>query len=139
MYNHTTTPTTIVETPLDSRGQPVAIEHVIPTSTQSYLPLLIGKNQLLQYYRVCTEFRNYFHIPQSHERAPMRISFLMVLRGMHEHSFKCSCNYPQKSSYYACVYIYPHASLLQPQSIQLRMKLEVLQGSKVRSTLYQLA
>ena len=63
MYNHTTTPTTIVETPLDSRGQPVAIEHVIPTSTQSYLPLLIGKNQLLQYYRVCIEFRNYFHIP----------------------------------------------------------------------------
>ena len=65
MYNHTTTPTTIVETPLYSRGQPVATEHAIPTSTQSYLPLLIGKNQL--YYNtteyVHTEFRNYFHIP----------------------------------------------------------------------------
>ena len=59
MYNHTTTPTTIVVTLLDSRAQPVATEHAIPTSTQSYLPLLLGKNQLPQYYTVHTEFRNY--------------------------------------------------------------------------------
>ena len=59
MYHHMTTPTAttattattaIVETPLDSRGQPVATEHAIPTSTQSYLSLAIGKNQLPQYW-----------------------------------------------------------------------------------------
>ena len=38
MYHHTTT-TAIVE----SRVQPVATEHAIPTSTQSHLPLVIGK------------------------------------------------------------------------------------------------
>ena len=57
MYNHTTTPTVIVETSLDSRGQPVATDRAIPTSTQSPLPLAIGKNQLPQYhyyYRVQT-------------------------------------------------------------------------------------
>ena len=51
MYHHTTT-TAIVE----SRAQPVATEHAIPTSTQTHLPLVIGKNQLPQYcyfYRVC--------------------------------------------------------------------------------------
>ena len=54
-YHHmTTTSTAIVETPLDSRAQPVATENAIP-STESHLPLVIGKNQLPQYcyyYRV---------------------------------------------------------------------------------------
>ena len=57
MYHHMTTSTAIVETTLHSTTQPVATEHAIPTSTQSHLPLVIGKNQLPQYcyyYRVCT-------------------------------------------------------------------------------------
>ena len=34
-YHHVTTATTaIVETPLDSRAQPVTIEHAVPSSTQ---------------------------------------------------------------------------------------------------------
>ena len=49
IHHHMTTPTAIVETTLDSRAQPVATEHAIPTSTQSYLSLVIGKNQLPQY------------------------------------------------------------------------------------------
>ena len=43
-YHHVTTATTtIVETPLDSRAQPVATEHAVPSSTQfSTLSFVIG-------------------------------------------------------------------------------------------------
>ena len=48
LYYHTTTSTAIVETPLDSRAQPVATEHAVrPTKPQGRLPLVIGKNRLL--------------------------------------------------------------------------------------------
>ena len=43
-YHHVTTATTaIVETPLDSRAQPVATEHAVPSSTQfGTLSFVIG-------------------------------------------------------------------------------------------------
>ena len=60
MYQHTTTATAtttttttnittaIVETPLDSRAQPVATEHAVPsTLPQGQHPLAVGKNKLL--------------------------------------------------------------------------------------------
>ena len=56
MYHRTTTSIEFVETTLESRTQPVATEHAVPTSTQTHLPLVIGKNQLPQYcyyHRVC--------------------------------------------------------------------------------------
>ena len=45
-YYHVTTATTaIVETPLDSRAQPVATEHAVPpTLPQAHLPLVIGRS-----------------------------------------------------------------------------------------------
>ena len=39
MYHHTATSTAMVE----SRTQPVATERAVPTSTQTHLPLAIGK------------------------------------------------------------------------------------------------
>ena len=61
-----TTSTAVVATPLDSRAQPVATEHAVPSSLpQGHHPLAVGKNKLFTTTYNTVTITRYMYAPSS--------------------------------------------------------------------------